>query len=92
MVLNCKHLIAVQQSELLKFFATNSSLFDGTLWQIPNIKVKLELKPNAKPFCAMAYKIPQHIFDIACKEVEELCRLGVLQADVHPEWGAPCLF
>jgi hypothetical protein len=29
---------------------------------------------------------------MARKEVEELCRIGLLQADIHSEWGSPCLF
>jgi Reverse transcriptase (RNA-dependent DNA polymerase) len=62
------------------------------LGKIPNVKVHLDLKPNAKPFCGRAYMIPHHIFDIARKEVEELCRIGVLQVNIHSEWGAPCLF
>ena len=90
MVLKCTHLNNNQQDTLLNLFRNYAPLFDGTLGKVPNVKVHLDLKPNAKPFCARAYKIPHHIFDIACKEVEELCRLGVLQADIHSEWGAPC--
>jgi hypothetical protein len=59
---------------------------------VPGIKVQLELKPNSKHFCARAYKIPQTIIDIARKEVEELCHIGVLKANVYSELGAPCLF
>jgi hypothetical protein len=59
---------------------------------VPDIKVQLELKPNSKPFSVRAYKIPQHVIDIARKEVEELCHIGVLKANVHSEWGVPCLF
>jgi hypothetical protein len=73
-------------------FSNHASLFDGTLGKVPNFKVHLDLKPNAEPFCARAYKIPHHIFETARKELEELCHLGVLQADIHSEWGAPCLF
>jgi hypothetical protein len=29
---------------------------------------------------------------IAKTEVEELCKIGVLQKDIYSEWGAPCLF
>jgi RNase H-like domain found in reverse transcriptase/Reverse transcriptase (RNA-dependent DNA polymerase) len=92
MILKCTHLDSSQQDKLLELFSSYDSLFDGSLGKVPNIKVHLDLKPNSKPFCARAYKIPNHIFDIARKEVEELCRLGALQADVHSEWGAPCLF
>jgi hypothetical protein len=52
------------------------------------VKVHLELKTNSKPYCARSYKIPHHILNVARKEVEELCRIGVLQADIHSEWGA----
>jgi hypothetical protein len=92
MVLKCTHLSKDEQDVMLKLFSEYASLFDGTLGKIPNIKVHLELKPNAKPYCARAYKIPHHILDVAKQEVEELCKLGVLQKDVYSEWGAPCLF
>jgi hypothetical protein len=92
MVLNCTHLSKEEQDVLLKLFSQYASLFDGTLGKIPNVKVHLELKANAKPYCARAYKISHHIMDVAEQEVEELCKLGVLQKDVYSEWGAPCLF
>jgi Reverse transcriptase (RNA-dependent DNA polymerase) len=76
----------------LKLFGKYSTLFDGKLGMVPGVKVHLDLKPGTNPFCARAYKIPHHIFDVARKEVEELCCIGVLQANVHSEWGAPCLF
>jgi hypothetical protein len=92
MVLKCTHLSVSQQDDLLELFAMYALLFDGTLGKISNVKVRLELKPNSKPYCVRAYKIPHHILEVACKEVEELCRIGVLQADIHSEWGGPCLF
>jgi hypothetical protein len=85
MILKCTHLSTSQQDELLTLFASYSSLFDGKLGKIPYSKVHVDLKPNSKPFCARAYKIPHHIFDIARKEVEELCCMGVLQANIHSE-------
>jgi hypothetical protein len=78
--------------ELLKLFAKYALLFDEFIEMIPNMKVHLELKPNSKPYCARAYKIPHHILEVARKEVEELCRIGVVQADIHSEWGVPYLF
>jgi hypothetical protein len=92
MILKCKHLNPSQQDTLIHLFKQYSSLFDGTLGKIPEIKVHLELKPNSKPYCARAYKIPQNIFKIARQEVEELCKIGVLEPNVYSEWGAPCLF
>jgi hypothetical protein len=92
MVLKCTHISVSQQDDLLELFARYALLFDGTLGKIPNVKVHSELKPNSKPYCARAYKIPHHILEVARKEVEELCLIGVLQADIHSEWGAPCLF
>jgi hypothetical protein len=70
----------------MELFKQYSSLFDGTLGKIPNIQLHLEVKPNSKPYCARAYKIPQNIVKIARQEVEELCKI------VYSEWGAPCLF
>jgi hypothetical protein len=39
-----------EQDVMLKLFSQYASLFDGTLGMIPNIKVHLELKANAKPY------------------------------------------
>jgi hypothetical protein len=91
-VLKCTHLSISQQIDLLELFARYALLFDGTLGKIPNVKVYLELKLNSRPYCDSAYKIPHHILEVARKEVEELCQIGVLQADIHSEWGDPCLF
>jgi hypothetical protein len=65
MVLNCTHLTTYQQDDILKLFSKYASLFDGTLGKIPNVKVHFDLKPDAKPFCAKAYRILHHIIDIA---------------------------
>jgi Reverse transcriptase (RNA-dependent DNA polymerase) len=92
MILKCNHLTHEQQDVLLELYSKYALLFDGTLGKVPNVQVHLDLKPNSKPFCARAYKIPHYITDIARKEVEELCCLGILQPDVYSEWGAPCLF
>ena len=92
MILKCVHLTNDQQNTLMELFAQYSSLFDGTLGKVPNVEVHLELKPNSKLFCARAYKIPHNILNIARKEVEELCQIGVLESNVYSEWGAPCLF
>jgi hypothetical protein len=59
---------------------------------VPGITIQPELKPNSKPFCARAYKNQQIIIDISKEEVEELCHISVLKANVYSEWGAPCLF
>jgi hypothetical protein len=92
MVIKCTHLSVSQQDDLLQLFARYTLLFDGTLGKILNVKVHLELKPNSRPYCARAYEIPHRILELAHKEVEELCRIWVHQADIHSEWGAPCLF
>jgi hypothetical protein len=92
MILKCTHLTNTQQNISLVLFSQYSSLFDGTLGKVPKVKVHLELKADSKPICARAYKIPHNFFDTAQKEVEELCRVGILEPNVYSEWGAPCLF
>jgi hypothetical protein len=64
MVLKYIHLSVSQQDELLELLARYASLFDGNPGKIPNMKVHLELKPNSRPFCARAYKIPHHILEV----------------------------
>jgi hypothetical protein len=89
MLLKCTNLSVSQQDDLLELFARYSLLFYGTLGKIPNLKVHLELKPNSKPYCARAYKIPNHILEVVRKEVEELCQIGVTSSRYSFRMGRP---
>ena len=78
MVFKCTHLIDTQKQLLLNLFAQHDELFSGTLGSIPNYKVHLDIQPNATPYFAKPYNIPQSIYQIARDKVDELTRIGVL--------------
>ncbi len=58
MVLCCNHLSTDQDHALLDLFAPYEELFSGKIGVIPGPPVHLKLKPDAKPFYAKAYNIP----------------------------------
>ena len=47
------------------------------------------MEENAKPFHARAYPIPQVHEATVRKEIERLCREGVLEKDSESQWAAP---
>jgi len=77
---------------LLSLLHEYSDLFDGTLGNFQGSPVSIELKNDAKPYCATPFQIPQ-IHEIQMKkEVKRLVSLGVLEGPLNylSEWGAPC--
>ena len=92
MITASDHLLTDQRDQLMELFSDFAPLFDGILGCVPEVEFELQLKPNAKPCCAWAYKIPQSIYSICCSEIQELCNIAVLEKDVYSKWGAPCLF
>jgi hypothetical protein len=64
-------------------------LFDGTLGKWTGEPYHIELKPSAIPYHARPYPVPRIHEQTLRKEVDRLCRLGVLTRINHPEWGAP---
>ena len=88
-VKNIPHLSEEQKGRVRKLLQQNESLFEGKLglWKTPPIS--LELEENAKPFHARAYPIPQVHEATVRKEIERLCREGVLEKDSESQWAAP---
>ena len=86
---NIPHLTEAQRTQLREVLFKHESLFEGKLglWDTP--PVHLELEANAKPFHARAFPIP-HIHEATIrKEVERLCKEGVLEKDSDSQWAAP---
>jgi hypothetical protein len=75
---NCKHLSADQQKKLLQLLKKYELLFDGTLgdWKIK--LVSFQLKEGVSPYHGRAFPVPKIHKDTIKKEVERLCKLGVL--------------
>jgi len=88
-VRNIPHLNEEQKNQVKSILYRFESLFEGKLglWETPPIT--LELEEGAKPFHARAFPIP-HIHEATvCKEIERLCKEGVLEKDSNTEWAAP---
>jgi hypothetical protein len=51
--------------------------------------VSLELKEGAKPYHGKAYPVPQLHKETTIKELNRLCRLGVLEFQPELEWASP---
>ena len=69
---NCQHLSADNQKKLLQLLVRFESLFDGTLgdWRT---------KPVSSPYHGRAFPVPKIHKDVLIKEIERLCKLGVLE-------------
>jgi hypothetical protein len=78
-----------QKAALHALLSKYKSLFNGELGDWDSSPVSIELQPNAKPFHARAYPVPQ-IHEAAMKrEVERLVMIGVLEVCNDSKWGAP---
>ncbi len=74
---------------LLSLLLDYEPLFDGTLgdWNRPPNPIKL--KDGAKPYHGRAIPVPKIHKDVLIKEVERLCKLGVLERQHYSEWASP---
>jgi hypothetical protein len=86
---NCKHLSANQQKKILQLLKKYESLFDSTLinWKIK--LVSFQLKEGVSPYHGQAFPLPKIHKDTIMKEVERLCKLGVLERQPASEWALP---
>jgi hypothetical protein len=77
---NCKHLSADQQKKLLQLLKKYVLLFDGTLgdWKTKPVSFQLR-KEGVSPYHGQAFPVPKIHKDTVMKEVERLCKLGVLE-------------
>jgi hypothetical protein len=86
---NCKHLSANQQKKLLQILKKYESLFDGTLGDWKTKPVSFQLKEGVSPYHGQAFPVPKIHNDTIIKEVERLCKLGVLERQPASEWALP---
>jgi hypothetical protein len=84
---NCKHLSTDQQKmQLLKKY---ESLFDGTLGDWKTKLLSFQLKEGVSPYHGQAFPVPKTHKDTIMKEMERLCKLGVLERQPASEWALP---
>jgi hypothetical protein len=86
---NCKHLSAEQQKKLLQLLMRYASLFNGTSGDWKTMPVFFQLKEGAKPYHGQAFPVPQVHREVLIKEIERLCKLGVLEQQQASEWALP---
>jgi hypothetical protein len=86
---NCKHLSANQQKKLLQLLKKYESLFDGTLGDWKTKLVSFQLRVGVSPYHGQAFPVPKVHKEIIIKEVERLCKLGVLERQPASEWALP---
>ena len=85
----CTELALDQREMLLTRLKTFEHLFDGTLGTWKTDPIKIELKPEAKPYCARPYPVPWSQEKKLKDEVKRLEQWGILRKKNDSEWGAP---
>ena len=83
------HLSKDEQDQLEQLLRKYVDLFDGTLGKFTHSDYHLELKEGVKPYHAKAFPVPRVHYDTLRKEVERLCKVGVLKRVNRSEWAAP---
>ncbi len=86
---NCNHLSTDQQKKLLQLLKNYESLFDGTLGDWKTKPVSFQLKEGVSPYHIQAFSVPKVHKETIIKEVERLCKLGVLERQPASEWASP---
>ena len=66
-----------------------STLFDGQLGKVKDIKVKLELKEGATPRFFKPRSVPYAVREPIKEELDRLVSEGILSRIDYSEWGAP---
>jgi hypothetical protein len=86
---NCSHLSATDREKLLSMLLRFEPLFDGTLgdWNLP--PVSFEIKEDMKPYHGRPYPIPQIHKAVLMKEINRLCKIGVLKWQPSSRWASP---
>eukprot|EP00804_Cyclotella_cryptica_P007274 CCRYP_017866-RA/>CCRYP_017866-RA protein AED:0.41 eAED:0.77 QI:0/0/0/0.5/0/0/2/0/228 len=86
---NCTHLSLQDQNPLLELLTHFEELFDETLGDWNTEPVSFELKEGAKPYHGKAYPVPKSHKETTIKELNRLCKLGVVGFQPESEWASP---
>ncbi len=86
---NCKHLRADQQKKLLQLLKKYKLLFDGTSGGWKTKPVSFQLMEGVSPYHGQAFSVFKINKDTIKKEVERLCKLGVLERQPESERASP---
>ena len=83
------NLSKAEQEQLYELLTEYESLFDGTLGRWTGDPYKIELKDNVEPYHAKPFPVPHAHEETLKREIERLCKLGVLKRVNRSEWAAP---
>jgi hypothetical protein len=86
---NCTHLSNPEQTKLLELLQEFEELFNGTLGDWDCKPVSLQLKEGAQPYHGRPFPIPKKHVETTKREVQQLCKLGVLKWQDDSEWASP---
>ena len=90
---NQEHLSLEEQKQLQTLLTKYEDLFDGTLGHWNGEDYDIELKPDVQPYHARPYPISKAYEQTLKKEVDRLCKLGVLKKVNRSQWQLlPSLF
>ena len=83
-----EHLSLEEQSELCTVLSSCPTLFSGGLGTATVEPVDFELVPDAKPHhIKRPFSIPRCYTETTRKEIDRLCKLGVLEKRADSEWA-----
>jgi hypothetical protein len=77
------------EKKLLQLLQKYELLFDSTLGDWNTKLVSFQLKERVSPYHGRAFPVPKIYKDATMKEVERLCKLGVLERQHASEWALP---
>jgi hypothetical protein len=81
--------VRINKKKLLQLLKNYESLFDGTLGDWKTKPVSFQLKEGVSPYHGQAFPVPKVYKETIIKEVERLCKLGVLERQSAFEWASP---
>jgi hypothetical protein len=84
---NYKHLSANQQKKIMQLLKKYESLFDGTFGDWKTKLVLSQLREKVSPYHGQDFPVPKIHKDTISKELERLCKLGVLERQPTSEWA-----
>jgi hypothetical protein len=86
---NCTHFSLYHHNKLLELLTEYQELFDGTLCDWKTKPISFELKEGAKPYHGRPFPVPRVHKETIIKELNRLCKLGVLEFQPASEWAPP---
>ena len=86
---HCCHLSSKRREAILNLLVQYEDLFDGTLGSFHTKPVHLELKKDAVPKHHKAFPVAKIHEATLKKELDRLCKLGVLKKSSDSTWAAP---